>query len=161
MKRIFATLIGTILATGLVLASPSDEPKDLVARYLGASDEAAIAATWKDWHPKAVHSVTIKFGLGYPDEQFSYPVADWEMLSDWSQDPELADAMQGYKETQRDAPTITSEITEGGTRVTATTRVGYIWGDATGTMVQTDRFFIISQAGRLAIRSLDTTFDYR
>ena len=161
MKRIFATLIGTILATGLVLASPSDEPKDLVARYLNATDGAAIAATWKDWHPKAVHTVTIKFGLGQQDEQFSYPVADWEALPDWYQDPTLAGAMQGYRENRRDAPTISSKFTEGGTRVTATTRVDYIWGDTTGTMNQTDRFFIVSHAGRLAVRALDTTFDYR
>ncbi|WP_298849192.1 hypothetical protein [uncultured Ruegeria sp.] len=161
MKRIFATFIGTILATGLVLASPSDEPKDLAARYLNATEEAAIAATWKDWHPKAVHTVTIKFGLGQPDEKFSYPVADWETLPDWHQDPTLADAMQGYSETRREAPRISSEFTDGGTRVIAKTRVDYIWDDTTGTMNQTDSFFIVPQAGRLAIRALDTTFDYR
>ncbi|WP_050604436.1 hypothetical protein [Ruegeria sp. 6PALISEP08] len=161
MKRIFATLIGTILATGLVLASPSDEPEDLAERYLNATDEAAIAATWKDWHPKAVHTVTIKFGLGQPDETFSYPVADWETLPDWHQDPTVVDAKQGYRETRRNAPTIASETTEGGTRVTATTRVEYIWGGTTGTLNQTDEFLIVSQAGRMTIRALDTTLDYR
>lgn len=161
MMRIFATLIGMTLASGLVLANPSDEPKDLAVRYLEATNEPAIAATWKDWHPEAVHTFTVKYGAGLPDEQFSYSVADWETLPDWSQDPAWAEAMRGYTETTRDAPVITSEITEGGTDVTVVTRVGYTWDDFSGTMTQTDKFLIVSQAGRLAIRTLDTTFDYR
>ncbi|WP_120631971.1 hypothetical protein [Ruegeria sp. EL01] len=161
MTRIFATLIGMTLAAGLVLANPSDEPMELAVRYLEATDETAIAATWKNWHPEAVHTVTIKYGLGLPDEQFSYPASDWETLPDWRQDTTLKDAMQGYTEATRSASRLTSETDEDGTHVTAVTRVGYIWGDTPGTMIQTDKFFVVSQAGRLVIRALDTTFDYR
>ena len=161
MMRLFATLIGMILAAGLVLANPTDAPRDLAERYVEANNETAIAATWKDWHPEAVHTITVKYGSGLPEEQFSYRVVDWETLPDWQQDPKWADAMQSYAETKRDAPMITSQIAQGGTDVTVVTRVGYKWGNSSGTMTQTDKFFIVSQAGRLAIRSLNTTFDYR
>lgn len=161
MKRLFATLIGTVLAAGLAFANPASSPEDLATRYFAADDEAGIAASWKDWHPEAVHTVTIRYGLGTPDDQFSYSMADWESSVGSAQDPALVEAMRGYEETARTAPELSTKQSGDGIVVTAVTRVDYTWHSHAGQMTQTDRFTMDRQLGSLVIRGLETTYDYR
>lgn len=161
MKRITATAIGLLLAAGLALAAPKSEPMDLAHRYFAATDEAGLANTWQDWHPDAVHAITIKYGMGQPDDQFSYKMADWETTPDWTDDPDYADAMRGYTETFRKDPSFRTKQAPDGTVVTATTWVSYLWRGYLGQMKQTDRFLIVNHLGAPVIRSLTTTIDYR
>ncbi len=162
MKRVLATLTGMVLASGLALAATGDQPEDLVSRYYASTDKAGLAASWQDWHPNAVHSITLKLGMGQKDERFSYKVADWETLPDWQDDPEIAEALKSYTETKRSVPKITlAPEKDGVTLVTAVTRVEYPWSNYNGQMTQTDRFQVTETLGRLAIRSLDTIYDYR
>ncbi|WP_424941227.1 hypothetical protein [Aliiroseovarius sp. S253] len=161
MKRITATAIGLVLAAGLALAAPKSEPMDLAQRYFAANDEAGLANSWQDWHPEAEHSITIKYGMGEPDDQFNYKTADWETTPDWGDDPEYAETMRGYTETFRKDPSFRTEETDEGTVITATTWVSYLWQRYRGQMKQTDRFLIVSHLGTPVIRSLTTTIDYR
>lgn len=162
MKRILATLTGVTLATGIALAATGDRPEDLVTRYYASTGEAGMAASWNDWHPEATHSITLKWGMGQPDDHFSYAMADWETLPDWQNDPEMVETLKGYIETHRSAPSITSEpVDEATTLVTAVARVDYTWFGHDGQTTQIDRFHVTAYLGALAIRSLDTTYDYR
>lgn len=161
MKRITATAIGIALAAGLAFAAPTDTPEELVDRVLAASSQQELASTWKSWHPEAEHSVKVRIGLGQPDWDFSYRLSDWENLPNWMDDPQVKEAMQGYKETARSAPE-TQLSTEGDkTIVTAKTRVDYEWDDFKGRMTQTDRYEFVKVLGRPVIRSLSTVYDYR
>lgn len=159
MTRLTATALGTLLAAGLAFAAPSSTPQDLVSRYYAAGEDGAAGA--QDWHPEAVHSITVKTGTGDPDWQLSYPLSDWETLPDWTEDPELQEAMQGYRETSRSAPSMTASTDGQVTVVTAKTQVGYQWGSYQGTMTQTDRFEIVTLAGKPLIHALATVYDYR
>ena len=161
MKRITATAFGVVLAAGLAIAAPQDTATDLVNRYFDATTEAAIAATWKDWHPDASHHIEVKTGMKDGDFAFSYAMSDWENLPDWMEDPEVVEAMQGYEETSRSDPklTISSEGVE--TIVTAQSTVRYVWDGYKGKMTQIDRFTITTVAGRAVIRDLKTVYDYR
>ncbi len=161
MKPFQATCLGIVLSAGLALTAVAKIPQDLVQRYLAVQESGAADATWRDWHPEATHTITIKYGLGQPDDRFSYVIADYATLPDPATDPVLAEAMQGYQEIERSTPQITTAAHDDGTRVTATTQVSYTWQDFEGTMVQTDEFFILSYFGASVIRSLNTTFDYR
>lgn len=87
MKRIAATLIGTALASGLALTAQPDSPEKLAARYFAATNEAGLAASWRDWHPDATQSITVKYGGTQPDYHITYAMRDWDQLPDWKSDP--------------------------------------------------------------------------
>ncbi|MEX0349364.1 MAG: hypothetical protein AB3N15_08040 [Paracoccaceae bacterium] len=157
MNQIQASLVGVVLASGLVLTAQAAAPEDVVARILQAQDEQSLAATWRDWHPKAEHKVIIKYGLGQKDDVFSYRLADDVP----AEDPQFARALEGYQELSRSAPTISSVHNDGVTRVTAATRVHYEWQGYSGEMLQTDDFAFTAYLGVSVIRSLVTTYDYR
>ncbi len=161
MKRITATAIGIVLAAGLAFAAPTDTPEELVDRVLAASTGQEMAATWKSWHPEAEHTVRVRIGPGQPDWDFSYRLSDWKNLPNWMDDPQVKEAMQGYKETARSAPETKVSIEEDKTIVTATTHVDYEWGASKDRMTQTDRFEIVKVLGHPVIRSLSTVFDYQ
>ncbi|KIC35608.1 hypothetical protein [Leisingera sp. ANG-M7] len=159
MKRVTATAIGTFLAAGLAIAAPRGTPEDLVKRHYSAI--SVPAAHWHDWHPEATHSIIVQLGTGAPDWKFSYSLSEWEVQPNWTEDPRLMEAMQGYKETGRSEAVL--EVTPEGSAsvITARTQVSYVWGKYDGVMTQTDRFDITTLAGRPLIRSLTSTYDYR
>jgi hypothetical protein len=161
MNRFTATAIGIVLAAGLAIAAPQDTATDLVNRYYASATEADLLGTWKDWHPDAVHSIEVKTGMKDGDFSFSYAMADWENLPDWMEDPEIKEDMKGYDEISRTEPdlTISTEGTE--TIVTAVSKVSYVWDSYKGQMSHTDRFTIVTVAGRTVIRDLTTLYDYR
>lgn len=161
MKRIYATFTGIALATGLAVSAPRDTPLDLANRYFAATNETTRAANWRDWHPDAEHRITIKYGMGQPDDHITYAVADWETLPDWRLDPAFAEAMKGYTETTANAPKLSSETVGAATVITAKSRVNYTWGGRAGKMNRTDRFRVASHLGALVIHGLETTYDYR
>lgn len=161
MKRIFATLIGAGLTAGLAWAAPTNTPQDLIARYLATNDAADITANWQDWHPDAVHSITVKYGQGQPDDTISYAMADYETLPDWQLNPAFAEVMENYAETTSSEPQVIEEITDEGTVITTKSTVNYIWDGYAGNMLKSERFLITPRLGALAIRSLSTTYDYR
>lgn len=160
MKRITATAVGMILATGLAIAAPKDTPTDLVQRYYSVQT-TDLAASWRDWHPDALHRIEIKTGDPNSDIAFGYHVSDWEDQLGWTEDPALSEALEGYEETHRSAPELTASTSGNDTIVTAQSRVEYIWDGHTGTMTQTDKFHIATVAGNALIRNLTTVYDYR
>lgn len=160
MKRITATAIGVVLAAGLAIASPQSTATDLVQRYYATTTEADLAATWNDWHPDATHHIEVKTGMKDGDFAFSYAMSDWENLPDWTEDPEIMEAMKGYEETSRSDPDLTISTNGSDTIVTAQSKVGYVWDGYKGKMSQTDRFTITKVAGRAVIRDLKTLYDY-
>ncbi|WP_170763097.1 hypothetical protein [Ruegeria lacuscaerulensis] len=161
MTRIIATAIGVVLAAGLAIAAPTDNPEDLVNRVLAANSEQELAATWKSWHPDAVHTIKMQIGMGQPDWDLTYRLADWENQPNWMDDSQVKEAMIGYKELSRSEPKITVKTENGKTLITAKTSVDYEWADQKGRMAQTDRFEITKLLGRPVIRSLSTVYDYR
>lgn len=161
MNRITATALGVCLAASLAIAAPQDTATDLVSRYYAATTEAAEAANWQDWHPKATHHIEIKTGTKDGDFAFSYAMSDWDNLSDWTQDPELMEAMKGYEESSRSDPDLTITTKNAETIVTAQSKVSYVWDGYNGKMTQIDRFTLTTVAGRAVIRDLKTLYDYR
>ncbi|WP_170350879.1 MULTISPECIES: hypothetical protein [Ruegeria] len=157
MKPIQATLIGVALASALVLTAQADAPEDIAARILQAQDEQSLLATWSDWHPDATHQIILKYGMGQPDDVFSYRVGD----DTDAEDPEIAKALEGYSETARSAPVISSHTEDGVSHVTAVTDVDYDWQGYSGRMRQTDNFVFAPYLGGTVIQSLTTTYDYR
>ncbi|WP_420584805.1 hypothetical protein [Ruegeria sp.] len=157
MKPVQATLIGVALASALVLTAQADAPEDIAARVLEAQDEQRLLATWSDWHPEATHRVILKYGMGQPDDVFSYRLAD----EGEGEDPEVAKALDGYIETARSVPEISLRLDDGISHVTAVTHVDYDWQGYKGKMRQTDEFVITPYFGGEVIRSLTTTYDYR
>lgn len=160
-QKIFATLVGVGLAAGFAFAAPKDTPQNLVDRYFAATDEAGLIVSWQDWHPEATHEITIRYGAGMADDNFTYAMADWETMPDWQDDPAVAEALEGYTETKRSAPEITTTTVGPSTLITAVTKVEYTWKRYKGQMTQTDAFTVTSGIGALSIRSLETTIDYR
>lgn len=161
MKRITATAMGIALAASLSIAAPQDTATELVNRYFSATTEAALAATWKDWHPDATHHIKVITGFKNGDFEFSYPMSDWEKLPNWMEDPEVMKAMQGYEEISHSEPDLTISSKGAEITVTAQSKVNYVWDGYKGKMTQTDRFTIITTAGRTVIRNLNTVYDYR
>lgn len=157
MKPIQATLIGALLASTLVLTAQAASPEDVARRVLQAQDEQSLLATWSDWHPDAVYTIVIKYGAGQKDDVYSYKVSE-DLKFDSA---EMAKAMEGYEETGRSGPKITSRDKDGVPHVTAVTQVEYDWQGYKGTMLQTDEFVFAPYRGGTVIRSLTTTYDYR
>ncbi|WP_170335459.1 hypothetical protein [Ruegeria arenilitoris] len=157
MKPAQATLIGVALALVLALTAQADAPEDVAARILQAEDEQSLLATWSDWHPDATHRVILKYGMGQKDDVFTYRVAD----DADTEDPEIANALEGYRETRRSIPEISSRVEDGVSHVTAVTHVDYDWQGHSGTMRQTDEFVFAPYLGGTVIHSLTTTYDYR
>ncbi|MFY2823517.1 hypothetical protein [Ruegeria sp. MALMAid1280] len=136
MKPVQATLIGVALASVLMLTAQADAPENIAARILQAQDEQSLLATWDNWHPDATHRVILTFGMGQADDIFAYWIAD---VTD-AEDPELAKALEGYRETARSAPQTTARSEDGVHHVTAVTQVDYDWQGYAGKMRQTDEF---------------------
>ena len=157
MKPIQATLIGVALASALVLTAQADAPEDIAARVVQAQDEQSLMATWKSWHPEAAHKVILKYGQGQRDDVISYRIAE---VGD-ADGAELSKALEGYTETARSAPRITSRSEGGARHVTAVSRVEYDWQGYSGKMRQTDEFVFEPHLGAMLIRSLTTIYDYR
>lgn len=161
MKRVIAFAAGLTVSAGIAMAEPQNDAKDMVNRYYAANDEASILAEWQDWHPEATHTVTIKYGMGQPDDTFSYALSDLEKLPALSEIPEVAEAMKGYSETTRSEPNITVETEGDITTVTSVVNVDYVWDSYKGKSVETDVFKIEPLEGGQVIRSLSTTLDYQ
>ncbi|CAD0184894.1 hypothetical protein RUESEDTHA_01777 [Ruegeria sp. THAF57] len=157
MRAIQATLIGAAIASALVLTAQADAPEVIAARILQAQDEQGLLATWGNWHPDATHRIILKYGMGQKDDVFSYPVA--EITN--AKDPQLAKALEGYRETARSAPQITVGPKDEVQRVTALTHVDYDWRGYAGKMRQTDEFVFETYLGELVVLSLTSTYDYR
>lgn len=157
MKPVQATLIGIALASALVLTAQADASEDIAARILEAQDEQSLLATWSDWHPDATHRIILKYGMGQPDDVFSYRVGDDTDTGD----PGIAKALEGYSETARSAPVISSRTEDGVSHVTAVTDVDYDWQGYSGRMRQTDAFVFAPYLGGNVVQSLTTTYDYR
>ncbi|MEX0307380.1 MAG: hypothetical protein AB3N12_08330 [Ruegeria sp.] len=157
MKPVQATLIGIALASALALTVQADAPANVAARILQAQDEESLIKTWRDWHHQAEHRIIIKYGLGQPDDVFSYLVADDADLKV----PEVAGALEQYSETDRSEPEISLRTEDGVTHVIAMTHVAYDWNGYNGKMRQTDEFVFASYLGRPVVRSLTTIYDYR
>ncbi|WP_170586399.1 hypothetical protein [Ruegeria arenilitoris] len=153
--RILASLVGIALAGGLALAAPGSDPKAVAERQLSAPDSQNA---WSDWDPEAIHTITVKYGQGQPDDHFSYSVAEWIGQKD---DTGFVQALQGYVETDRSPPRIVTTEEPGSATATAITTVNYDWQGHAGTMRQTDRFSLKRKGGKWVIRALDTTKDYR
>ncbi|WP_217354840.1 hypothetical protein [Ruegeria arenilitoris] len=150
-------MVGIALAGGLALAAPGSDPKAVAERQLSVPN-SQIA--WSDWDPEAIHTITVKYGQGQPDNHFSYSVADWAQRKG---DPgfETVLALQGYVETDRSPPRIVTTEEPGSATATAVTTVNYDWQGHAGAMRQTDRFSLKRKGGKWVIRALDTTKDYR
>ena len=159
MKPVLATAFGCLLAAGLAYATPKSTPEDLVNRYFAANDVAGISASYGDWHPTARHQITVKYGLGQPDDVFSYAVSG--ALNEDMNDPRLAEMMAGYEELSRKPAEITISTVDAAQIARAVTTVRYHWQGMEGDMVQTDTFRILPHFGRPAIHALDTVLDYR
>jgi len=157
MKPVQASLIGVALASALVLTAHADAPEEIAARIVQAQDQDALLASWEDWHPEAEHQIIIKYGMGQKDDVFSYRVAD-DFGAD---DAALAEALEGYTETGRSEPEISSRTEDGIPTVTAVTQVAYDWQGYAGKMRQTDTFVFTPYLGGMAVRTLTTTYDYR
>ncbi len=157
MKPVQATLIGVALASVLVLTAQADAPEEIAARIVQAQDEQSLMATWKSWHPEATHKVILRYGQGQKDDVFSYRLAD---VGD-ADNQELTKALEGYTETARSAPQISSRSQDGNRYVTAVTHVEYDWQGYAGKMRQTDEFVFEPHLGAMLVRSLTTTYDYR
>jgi len=155
--RILASLAGIALAGGLALAAPGSDPKAVAERQLSAP---ASQIAWSDWDPEAIHTITLKYGQGQPDDHFSYSVTDWaQRKGDPSFEPVLA--LRGYVETERSTPQIVITEEPGSATATAVTTVKYDWQGHAGTMAQTDRFSLTRKDRKWVIRALHTTMDYR
>ncbi|WP_170338930.1 hypothetical protein [Ruegeria arenilitoris] len=155
--RILATLAGIALAGGLALAARGSDPKVIAERQLSVPN-SQIA--WSDWDPEAIHTITVNYGQGQPDDHFSYSVADWAQRNG-DTGFETVLALQGYVETDRSPPRIVTTEEPGSATATAVTTVNYDWQGHAGAMRQTDRFSLKRKGGKWVIRALDTTKDYR
>lgn len=158
MKRVLATGLGVILAAGLVMASPTATPDEVVTRHYAAEAAGDMVGNWKDWHPEATQEVTIKYGLGQPDDTFTISMADLDKPLDLKDLPEDA---EDYVEKSREPRKIDIEDGPDGVTVVATQKINYAWRGYEGAMVQTDRFQMTTVLGQAKIRSLQTTLDYR
>lgn len=158
MKRVLATGFGIVLATGLAMATPSVSPEDVVARHYVAEEAGDMLGNWKDWHPEATQKITIKYGLGQPDDEFTITMSDLSKPLDIKDIPSTE---KDYAERARDSREITVEDAEGEVTITASQKIHYTWRGYDGTMVQTDAFRMTTILGQPKIRSLTTTLDYR
>ncbi len=157
MTPVQATLTGVVIALALVLTAQAETPEEISARVLVAQDKDGLLATWDSWHPEAMHRIVLKYGAEQEDDVLTYRVEDVAAATN----AELAKDLEGYTETARSTPRITTR-TEGEVHhVTAVTDVAYDWQGYAGKMRQTDEFVFEPYLGGMVIRSLTTTYDYR
>lgn len=137
MKRLILSIACLLLLKNLAFADPSLKAQDIVDRYHAAKDEQTLIQSAKDWQPKAMIKVTIKYGHGQPDDNYSFELSKAGPIALWKHDPQMKKLTEGFEEKKRSNATSKTDKKGDTIEVTSSVDVSYSAQGYQGVMKET------------------------